>query len=601
MITSRALSETLDLTVVCQVVVETAERFIPAADSATLHRLEQGGRLAPVAVAGQAAAGRNSIQLEVGRGAAGLALAQGQPVNVADVRNDERVLAPAANSRMRSLLVVPLRSQAVPALAQEARSLGTLSVASSSAAAFTADDEQLLQDLAVHASLAIQNAYLYEEERRQRSLVEALSHGAIILNSRLDLNQVLDEILAQVARVVPCRCANILLVKDDHLQMVRQHCTRDRNNAEIPDSQKLTLPLVRAEAGVSVWQQMLETSQPLLIQDTRKDPLWQSIENQEWVRSFLGLPMQIEGEVAGFLNLFDDHADAFSPTYVSALIFFASHAAVAIQNAQLYQEVARSLNQERTMRERLVHTDRLSAMGRLAAAVAHEINNPLQGIRGCLEVIEANAAKPEKQKVYLDRAGAEVQRLADLVHRVLDFQSIGLQQRLPVGLSRLVDDVLLLANKQLQRARVQVDQEWEADLPPVEADPGQLKQVFLNLVLNAVEAMPQGGRLKIRGCLTVADQAQPGIPRQHSDGVNSLPTDVQNEKWLSVTLQDTGMGISSEDANYIFEPFYTTKTSGSGLGLWITHNIIEDHHGHITIEGRPGEGTTVTVTFPAAK
>jgi signal transduction histidine kinase len=311
--------------------------------------------------------------------------------------------------------------------------------------------------------------------------------------------------------------------------------------------------------------------------------------------------MQIEGEVAGFLNLFDDHADAFSPTYVSALIFFASHAAVAIQNAQLYQEVARSLNQERTMRERLVHTDRLSAMGRLAAAVAHEINNPLQGIRGCLEVIEANAAKPEKQKVYLDRAGAEVQRLADLVHRVLDFQSIGLQQRLPVGLSRLVDDVLLLANKQLQRARVQVDQEWEADLPPVEADPGQLKQVFLNLVLNAVEAMPQGGRLKIRGCLTVADQAQPGIPVQRTGGVNSLPADAQNEKRLSVTLQDTGMGISSEDANYIFEPFYTTKTSGSGLGLWITHNIIEDHHGHITIEGRPGEGTTVTVTFPAAK
>ena len=557
---SKALNETLDLETIFQLVVDTAAQFIPNAEGAVLHRLNGSGALGPVAVSGQIASGKGPVLLAIGRGAAGLALLQGALVNVPDVLTDARVLPPSDGNNMRSLLVAPLRSQA--------RNLGTLSVISAHPAAFSTEDERLLEGLANQAAVAIQNAKLYEDERLQRSLVEMLAQGAVVINRRLDLNVVLDEILDQIMQVVPCRFANIMLIEDDHLHMARYRTRRMETGIfhRPPELLPLAMPS---------WQQMLQTRSPLLISDTRQDPMWKPLETGDWARSYLGLPLQIGNEVIGFLNLNEDYPEAFSSQYAKALISFAAHAAIAIHNARLYQELQRALTQERNMRDQLVRADRLASMGRLTASLAHEINNPLQGISLCLERIGFYTGQPGKQREYVGRAESEVNRLAQMVRQILDYQSPTQEEKSLVDLRQLEADVLLLSQKRLQRARVQVVHSWEPGLPRIEARPAQLKQVLLNLVLNSLEAMPDGGQLSIRGyCLE------------------------QEPEWLRLEVSDNGAGIDAKDLEHIYEPFYSTKSTGTGLGLWVSHSIVIAHAGRMAVESSPGKGTTVRVWLP---
>ncbi len=557
---SKALNETLDLETIFKLVVDTAAQFIPNAEGAVLHRLNGSGALGPVAVSGKIASGKGSAPLAMGRGAAGLALLQGNLVNVPDVHVDSRVLPPSDGNDMRSLLVAPLRSQA--------RNLGTLSVISSHPASFSNEDERLLEGLANQASVAIQNAKLYEDERLQRSLVEMLAQGTVVINRRLDLNVVLDEILDQIMQVVPCRFANIMLIDGDQLQMARYRTRRMETGIFHRPPQSLPL-------NMASWQQMLQTRSPLLISDTRHDPMWVPLETGDWARSYLGLPLQIGNEVIGFLNLNEDYPDAFSSQYIKALVSFAAHAAIAIHNARLYQELQRALTQERTMRDQLVRADRLASIGRLAASLAHEINNPLQGISLCLERIGFYTGQANKQREYVDRADSEVNRLAQMVRQILDYQSPVQEEKSMVDLRQLESDVLLLSQKRLQRANVQVVHSWEPGLPRIQASPAQLKQVLLNLVLNSLEAMPNGGRLSIRGY-----QLE------------------QEPEWLRLEVSDNGVGIDQKDLDHIYEPFFSTKTTGTGLGLWVSHSIVAAHAGRMAVESSPGKGTTVRVWLP---
>jgi len=560
---SAALNETLNPTLVCQLVVDTAHQFISNAEGVVLHRLDDEIFLVPVAVSGAIAPGGQSICLELGQGAAGVALAEGELVTAGDVYEDPLVLPPHPGSPMRSLMVAPLRSHN--------QNLGTLSVISSTPAAFTGDDERLIAHLAGQAAIAIHNANLYEQERQHSLLVEVLAQGAVVLNRRLDLNVVLDEILEQILQVVPCPFVNIMLIEGDHLVMARSRS--DVVESDEPELLPASLPL-----SMPTWEYMLDSRTPLLIPDTQRDPRWIPLPTREWIRSYLGLPLQIGNDVIGFLNLNQDYPGAFSPIYAHALTWFAAHAAVAIHNARLYQELGRVLEQERAMRDQLVRTERLASMGRLTASLAHEINNPLQGIKSSLERVSYYAGQPEKQVGFLDRAGSEVQRVAELVRLVLDFHRPSQEYASSVDLAELVIDVLQLSAQRVQRARVSVKMDWQPDLPHVQGRPAQLKQVFLNLVLNSLESMPNGGEMIVSGRLMSADPV-----------------------WVEVLIRDNGVGIPPDRLQHIFEPFYSTKENGTGLGLWISHSIIAAHQGQLIIESEPGIGTTVSVRLPVTK
>jgi signal transduction histidine kinase len=225
----------------------------------------------------------------------------------------------------------------------------------------------------------------------------------------------------------------------------------------------------------------------------------------------------------------------------------------------------------------LIQVEKLAAMGRLAASIAHELNNPLQAIQNCLHLVLRRSLSEPKRQQYLAMAQEEVERLIGIVQGMLEFYRPSKGQPAPVQVNTIVENVLALAAKQLQHGHVTVHLHLTPDLPPLEAVSDQLKQVFLNVVINAVEAMPDGGDLYINTGLT-------------PDG-----------RGVTISFADTGVGLSPEEQANIFEPFYTTKTKGTGLGLSVSYGIVERHGGNIEVQSEPGQGSLFTVKLPVGQ
>jgi PAS domain S-box-containing protein len=236
------------------------------------------------------------------------------------------------------------------------------------------------------------------------------------------------------------------------------------------------------------------------------------------------------------------------------------------------------ITERREAQRALMQSEKLALTGRLAASLAHEINNPLQSVIGSLDLADESLVEGEiaSARQMLQIGTEELQRASSIVTQLRDLSrpsEVGNRELADV--KDLMDQVLLLTKKQCRKHKVEVVWEPGRDLPWLSVAPDQIKQVFLNLVLNAVEAMPDGGRLTIRALCT-----------DEPEGVR-------------ITLRDTGPGIPPEVFPRLFEPFYTTKEQGLGLGLYVTYGIVDAHDGCIDVESRVGEGTTFTVWLPA--
>jgi len=559
---SQALISTLELDEVTKLIVDAAKELISGVEGAVIHRLDSSRQtLQAVAVAGEIGSRNPNAIMKVGSGIAGQVLAEGRLINVADLTIDPRGV-PSSNHNLRSLLVVPVNI--------ESELVGTISVQSSQAGMFTEADERILQTLGSEAGLAMKNARLYQQEHNQRVLSEALEQAAVTLNRDLNLELVLDNILAQVAQVVHCQNFNVMLINGQKVQVVREW---DQDKEDPKHSR-----LVSTEVSITMptLQKIIKSGQPLLVTDTSLSPIWDVIEGTEWIRSYVGVPLKAGELILGFLNADSDQPDFFDDVTVQVLQSFASHAAIAIQNARLVQDLQEALKQEKAMRVQLTRADRLATMGMITASVAHEINNPIQAILGCLELAQMDALQRDQQLEYLTMAKQELLRLASITKRVLNYQRSPQQNTAePVELAAVVEDVLALAKKKLQHAKVNVATEWEPDLPVIIGSPNELKQVFLNLVLNAVDAMKNGGQLKIIG-------------KTFSD----------DRHWVQVLVKDNGEGMTPEVLQRLGEPFFSTKEAGTGLGLWVSRDIISSHGGKVTVDSVAGEGTTFTVWLP---
>ncbi|MDX1664515.1 MAG: PAS domain S-box protein [Candidatus Promineifilaceae bacterium] len=250
--------------------------------------------------------------------------------------------------------------------------------------------------------------------------------------------------------------------------------------------------------------------------------------------------------------------------------------------AQANIELNASLRKEQEARDQLVQAGKLAAMGRMVASVAHELNNPLQTIKNCLFLLEDELHDGPAGEEYMHMALSEVKRLSDLVRELRDVYRPGnRQQPEPVDLPELLEEVRSLVKVHLRRHHVT----WSAPDDPgkavVEGFPDQLKQVFLNISLNAIEAMggeegsPGGGR---GGTLTVAVHGE--------------------AERVGVSFHDTGKGLTAVELENLFDPFYTTKETGMGLGLAISYDIVRRHDGEIAVQSEPGVGSTFTVWLP---
>jgi two-component system NtrC family sensor kinase len=239
-------------------------------------------------------------------------------------------------------------------------------------------------------------------------------------------------------------------------------------------------------------------------------------------------------------------------------------------------KMVEDITEEKQAQEALISAEKLSIAGQLGASLAHEINNPLQAVIGCLGLAEEGLAAGGEVGRYLGVAREELRRAARIVSQMRDLHRHShLEDAAPTDVNALIERVLVLAEKDFGTHGVEVVWEKGDALAPVMLVSDRIQQVFLNVVLNAKEAMPDGGHLRI----TTQRSIEP-------DGIE-------------IVFADTGTGIAAEDLDQVFEPFFSTKAEGLGLGLYVTRRIIEEHGGEIRAESQPGKGTTFTIWFPA--
>lgn len=403
-----------------------------------------------------------------------------------------------------------------------------------------------------------------EQELRQRNRELATLNG---LNqnvaSSLDLNQILANAMQGVSEIANVEAGLLALIDSQSEEWaVSQHFSRE------------TAFDIRASVICrAIVDHVIKRRESFVIDELSRYPRF-SQQAEPGIRSALCVPLLVKDEVVGAIQVVNKLNGQFNENDRAIFLSIAASVAAAIENSRLYSEVADFARELERSQAQLIQAEKMAAVGRLAASIAHEINNPLQAIHNSLHLTLKPNLPAEKQTRYLAMAQEEVERLIDIVRRLLEFYRPSQRRRAIADVNSVIDNVLALTNKRLQHERISVETRLASDLPLLRVVPDQLAQVFLNIVINAVEAMSQGGRL------TICTEAT-------SDG-----------KWVQITFSDDGPGMDEETSASIFEPFFTTKRTGTGLGLAISYGIIERHGGGIEVDSAPGRGSTFAVRLP---
>jgi signal transduction histidine kinase len=249
-----------------------------------------------------------------------------------------------------------------------------------------------------------------------------------------------------------------------------------------------------------------------------------------------------------------------------------------IASVGIFVDLKERLDMERVLRdtqEKLLQSEKLAAMGKLTSQIAHELNNPLYGIMNTLELLKTEIPPESKRRKILDMSLSETERLTDLLRKMLSFSKPEEEERQPTDVNTILEEILLLLRKQLMENTIHISLSLSEDMDNVYASRNQLRQVFLNMISNARDAMPDGGTFTVKT--------------------------VQKGDTIHIEIADTGIGIREENINRIFDAFFTTKdgVKDVGLGLSVCYGFIKEHGGDIRVSSRWGTGTTFTITLPA--
>lgn len=491
------------------------------------------------------------LRLKVGEGITGWVAQHGKPLRVADVALDPRYLPLRAEAR--SELAVPLHVQG------ELR--GALSVNADHTDAFTAADQLLLEGLAAQASQVIYNTWLYEQLRLKAQLFESLASVSQAINSAVNVGDALNVIASEAARLMRARMCSLLLLDGtgDWLELHACHGGGESYLRKPPVS-----------VADSLLGTVVRRGKPYQVENVQVSGLYQNTElaRREGLFGLLSVPLLFQGRCLGTLNVYMAAPHSFSNEEVRILSALAQLSAVAIEKTRLYERIV-------LVEEQLRRNEKLSALGLLAAEVAHEIRNPLTVMKMLYHSLDLNFPENDPRNKDARIISEKIDHLNRIVDRMLDFARTSEPQFAAVDLAELIDELALLVRHKLKQQQIELVRELEGDLPPVYGDAPQLEQAFLNLVLNAAEAMADGGRL--------------GITCRVPEGAGRV----------EVEFKDTGLGMPREQlAGALGSVLSTTKPQGTGLGLAMVRRIIEAHHGTIRLASSPGQGTTVTLSLP---
>lgn len=266
------------------------------------------------------------------------------------------------------------------------------------------------------------------------------------------------------------------------------------------------------------------------------------------------------------------NAPVFREVESEMFLLLARQAAVAMENAGLYEELREYVQRVEESQQALIRAEKMAAAGRLTASIAHEINNPLQAVQNCLHLATHKDLSLEKKADYIRLANEELERLMNTVHRMLEFYRPGGLDPQSIDINVLINHVINLLAPQFTERNITVKMSISSKIPKILAVRSQLEQVILNIILNSYDAMEGGGELRI-GARPVREMVE-------------------------IVFQDTGEGIPEEDRSRIFEPFFSTKESGTGLGLSVSYGIIAAHGGSLDLLPSQGKGSCFRILLP---
>ena len=562
---AQALSETerVGLGTVLQLIVNSAKELIPATEQAVIHLLDEEQQiLTAEAVIGydQNATSWKTIKIRLNEGVAGQVIVNGTTINIADVENDERYVTYGEPPKYRSLMVAPVQING--------KRLGTISVQSNLFSAFKEAESELLSALGAQAAIAIENAHLLENTQLALKESNALYSINQKLVASLDSQQLLQDVVELLQQNFSYHHVQVYVVESGTGEL-----TLRAGSGEI--GEKLKEKKHRLRAGEGIVGYTAETKTSFFTNDVDQVHFFVRNPLLPNTKSELAMPVKIGGHILGVLDIQQIPPRTFGQRDIQLVSAAADQLALALQKANLYADLQTSLQTEKAMRDQLVQNERLATMGRLLASVSHELNNPLQAIQNALFLLREEKGISQQGKQDLDIVLSESERMAALIaHLRATYRPARVEDFQPMQVNDLIEDVYALIATHLRHNEISFEFYPDPSLPVISGLVDQIRQVLLNLLMNAVEAMTTGGRL------TVSTQY------------------LTESQEILLKISDTGTGINPSIIQSIFDAFVTDKETGTGLGLTISHDIVTKHGGRIQAANNLERGATFNVWLP---
>jgi signal transduction histidine kinase/putative methionine-R-sulfoxide reductase with GAF domain len=490
--------------------------------------------------------------LAMGEGVVGHVALHNQPMAILDVLKEplykEKELA--KKEGLVSMLSVPM--------CIKDRVVGVINCYTSYPHSFSKNEEEMLTTVANQAAICIENSGLMET---------------------LDIDEILRLVLEGVTKNIGFDRARLYLVNE------RMNLLECRMAVGI-DEERIKGITLRLDPEDSIVARSIFEKQSFIIPDASKDPRVNPVLKEKFnLHSLVVIPLFAKEKTLGAIAAdFVEPNKNITKEALDSVMVFAQQAGLAIHNAFMYQEL-KTFSQQmeekiqkttadlRKTEAQLIRSEKLAALGQLAAGFAHEIRNPLTSINILIHSMREKPPSGDSYKEDFKVIEEEIHRINEIVDQFLRFAKPAPPLLEKTEVSSIFEETLQLLRPQIEKQLIVVEKEFQP-LPIILIDREQMKQAILNLLLNAIQAMPGAGHLTLKG-------------QNSEDG-----------QWIHLSIQDSGVGIPGEDMNKLFDPFFSTKEGGIGLGLSIAHRIVDQHHGKIEVESTPGEGTLFTVWLP---
>ncbi len=492
------------------------------------------------------------VILKMGEGVTGYVAGTGKLLRIDDVHLDRRYVD--LNSKTRSELAVPIEIDSVV--------VGVFNIESNRSSAFNHQSERYLSGMAREISLFLEVGWEMNRLKTSEHQLSSVIEIGQTLFSTESMERALSQTSRLIRRLMKGKICSLMMISENGKELV----LRASSGAGETYQSKPPIPIDESLIGF-----VLKRGKPLTVMDVQDHDifLYPDIAKKEGLVSLLAVPLMVDNQKMGVLSVYMPVVHRFSVAEIELLSTLGNLVALAIERGRLMERMI-------TLEESLRQGERLSAVGMMAAEIAHEIRNPLTVVQMLFHhLTESGSFDVEVQK-DIQMITEKMKSMNRIVDQVLTFSRSSEPQMTLLDSSQIFHDVLLLTRPKMESLHIRIHYQVEENLAPMNADRAQVEQALLNLILNAAEAMGHGGTIRL--------QAQNLI----FEGI----------KYVSLSVIDTGHGMTQEQVERLFTSFLSSKPHGTGIGLAIVRKIMESHRGKIQVTSKRGRGSQFQLLFP---